>query len=1112
MSSVNRQTPENDSKPIENKFLVPYEENPYFLGRNQLLEDLKAKLSETTSKRYKHRVALYGMGGVGKTQCAIGYVYCNQDLYERIYWITATDRSSMLSGYRNIAKAARLSYSPDAKDDEVADTVLIWLRQKSKWLIVIDNLDDIEVAKGLLPVNGAERHTLITTRNPNTTGIPAEPLEVPLLGLEDAVDLCTSLSGIVVVADSPEYQKAHEIIKTIDCLPLAIEQAASYIRETGIDFAEYLVQYQRSQKQLHAWVPDGNRPYPRSVATAWSMSVSLLSDTPSKMLRLFSLLRPDGILIPFLQAGGDVLDAGLQTAVMEDIEFAKCLLEMEKTSLIKWNRPKKLIIIHRLVQGVVKDEMSNYDLQFFLTMMIQICDRAFPPAWHNKSRDVCRMYVDQVMGPLIDSDRSETAVETNMMDRVGWFLRDDGKLGDSERLLERSLRKRRRILGAEHPDTLSSMNNLASTYRAQGRMEEALALEEEELEKSRRILGAEHPDTLSSMNNLALTYRAQGRMEEALALQEEALEKSRRILGAEHPGTLTSMNNLALTYRAQGRMEEALALQEEALEKRRRILGAEHPDTLTSMNNLASTYRAQGRMEEALALEEEALEKRRRILGAEHPDTLTSMNNLALTYRAQGRMEEALALQEEALEKRRRILGAEHPDTLTSMNNLALTYRAQGRMEEALALEEEALEKSRRILGAEHPGTLTSMNNLALTYRAQGRMEEALALQEEALEKRRRILGAEHPDTLTSMNNLASTYRAQGRMEEALALQEEALEKRRRILGAEHPGTLTSMNNLASTYWAQGRMEEALALEEEALEKRRRILGAEHPGTLTSMNNLASTYRAQGRMEEALALQEEALEKRRRILGAEHPDTLTSMNNLASTYRAQGRMEEALALEEEALEKRRRILGAEHPDTLTSMDNLASTYRAQGRMEEALALQEEALEKSRRILGAEHPDTLTSMNNLASHLSGTGQDGGGAGFAGGGAGEEKADPWSGASRHADVGGQPRIYVSGTGQDGGGAGFAGGGAGEEQADPRGGITSVFCSSFKPSSPPTAIDFDVFIYSIFGMFENESRNILRFRLHNRIWNYSPKRHWVENVFVIIKPRILCNFGYA
>ena len=97
---------------------------------------------------------------------------------------------------------------------------------------------------------------------------------------------------------------------------------------------------------------------------------------------------------------------------------------------------------------------------------------------------------------------------------------------DTTDLLEQALEKQRRILGEEHPDTLTSMNNLATTYDDQGRLMDAARLHEQVLEKRRRILGEEHLNTLMSMYSLAYTYREQGNLTEALRLAEEALRNS----------------------------------------------------------------------------------------------------------------------------------------------------------------------------------------------------------------------------------------------------------------------------------------------------------------------------------------------------------------------------------------------------------------------------------------------------------------------------------------------------------------------------------------------------------------------------------------------------------
>ena len=73
------------------------------------------------------------------------------------------------------------------------------------------------------------------------------------------------------------------------------------------------------------------------------------------------------------------------------------------------------------------------------------------------------------------------------------------------------------------------------------------------LEIRRRVLGPEHPDTLSSMRNLALDYEMQGKYAEAEALMSEALEIYRRVLGSEHPSTVGTMSNLARIHEDQGK-------------------------------------------------------------------------------------------------------------------------------------------------------------------------------------------------------------------------------------------------------------------------------------------------------------------------------------------------------------------------------------------------------------------------------------------------------------------------------------------------------------------------------------------------------------------------------
>ena len=95
-----------------------------------------------------------------------------------------------------------------------------------------------------------------------------------------------------------------------------------------------------------------------------------------------------------------------------------------------------------------------------------------------------------------------------------------------------------------------------------------------------RVLGADHPDTLISRNNLASAYGAAGRLGEAIALLEDTRADTERVLGAEDLTTLTARNNLASAYQEAGRLGQAIPLFEATLADRERVLGADNPDTL----------------------------------------------------------------------------------------------------------------------------------------------------------------------------------------------------------------------------------------------------------------------------------------------------------------------------------------------------------------------------------------------------------------------------------------------------------------------------------------------------------------------------------------------------
>ena len=225
-------------------------------------------------------------------------------------------------------------------------------------------------------------------------------------------------------------------------------------------------------------------------------------------------------------------------------------------------------------------------------------------------------------------------------------------LGYAERAIDLCTKARATFtahLGPDHPDTLKSMNWLASGYLDAGKLDLAVPLFEETLALMKAKLGPDHPDTLQCMNGLAVCYRRSDRLDLALPLYEETLRLRKAKLGPDHPLTLQTMNNLAVAYQSANRLDLALPLYEETLAIKKVRLGPDHPETLATMGNLGWGYQDAGQLDLALPLLEETLALQKAKLGPDHPDTLATMNNLATSYQDAGKLDLALPLLEETL-------------------------------------------------------------------------------------------------------------------------------------------------------------------------------------------------------------------------------------------------------------------------------------------------------------------------------------------------------------------------------------------------------------------------------------------------------------------------------
>jgi serine/threonine protein kinase len=567
----------------------------------------------------------------------------------------------------------------------------------------------------------------------------------------------------------------------------------------------------------------------------------------------------------------------------------------------------------------------------------------------------------KIEGKFTGKEPTEVAVRVT----IGNAYHALGELAEAEKHLQRAIRLRAARLGAYHPDTLISTNNLAKVYESQRKYERAEILLKEVIAGYTGQLGAGHLHTLVANGNLAGLYWSQGKYNRAEALFVETLAGARAHLGPEHSLILGLQHGLALVYGSQGKYDRAEPLLKEVAAAHEARLGPDHPDTLADKHSLATLYGYQGRHKQAEALAQEVVATATARLGPKHHHTLTARHNLAHLYKDQGKYDRAEVLFKEVVAAQSATLGADHPDTLTGKRSLSLVYRVQGKYEQAGSLLKDVVSARTTRLGAAHPHTLVARSDLASLFEEQGSHGPAEALFQEVIAAQTAALGADHPDTLTSRSGLGRVYSHQGRYDQAAALAQEVLTARSATLGAEHSDTLISKNNLAIVYYKLGRLDEAVVLHREVLAVQAAGLVPDHPNTLSSKDNLAQVYLEQRKLDLAEPLLREVLAARTARLGAGHLKTLLSKNNLATLFLDRMKYVEAEALLTETAAGSTALLGADHPDTLTTRKNLARAYQGQGKLDEAELLFKEVLAGWKARQAADHPHALAVKLALA---------------------------------------------------------------------------------------------------------------------------------------------------
>ncbi|KAM0325456.1 hypothetical protein ACHAQA_007443 [Verticillium albo-atrum] len=295
-------------------FYVPPLRNRDFVGRIAVLNKLMGMLF--TEEPYR-AVGLFGLGGIGKTQVALQVAYQVQKTQPdcSVFWVSALSKASFENACTEILSELGIQ---GTRNDDPKKMVKEFLssRKAGRWLLVVDNADNIELLRGSADSTGLRNYfptsdngrILLTTR---------------------FMDVATEVAGTAVVElDKMSRHEASaflemsvpngfldnrgavtELLEQLTFLPLAISQAAAYLRRSKITITEYLELMRRTPQDvvdlLSREFPDHTRytDSKNAVATTWLISFEQIQEADpvaAKLLEFISCIEPKAIPISML--------------------------------------------------------------------------------------------------------------------------------------------------------------------------------------------------------------------------------------------------------------------------------------------------------------------------------------------------------------------------------------------------------------------------------------------------------------------------------------------------------------------------------------------------------------------------------------------------------------------------------------------------------------------------------------------------------------------------------------------------------------------------------------------------------------------------------------------
>ncbi|MFG3499383.1 FxSxx-COOH system tetratricopeptide repeat protein [Streptomyces sp. NPDC047928] len=797
--------------------------NPGFTGRSSVLERMRDQLGGGMAVVLPQPQTLYGLGGVGKTQVALEYVHRFMADYDLVWWMSAEQTDDVIASLAELAVRLGAQGGEDmaAASQEAVDLLRRGV-PSHRWLLVFDNADDPDQLKRFFPTGG---HILVTSRN-QTWSQYGDALPVDVFRREESIEHLQRRARGLSADD------ADKVADAVGDLPLAVEQAAAWIAETATPVSDYLEQLEQAAASTLAL----NQPagYPEPVAATWNVSIERLKErSPAavRLLQLCAFFAPEPIHANLLYSK-EMIKAlkPYDPALQEKLVLGRIIREIGRFALAKVDQVSNSIQVHRLVQAVIRSQLTDEEQQEARHAVHRVLAGARPDDDEPIDNPSTWPRFNTIWPHLATSEArycKEPETRRLLIDRVRYLW----KRGDWQTAwtLGSDLREAwRDMLGDDDIQYLYLRFHLSNILRSQGRYVEARELDEVTLERQRAVLGPSHPHTYMTTSGLAMDLGTLGQYGRAMELATEAHEGFSQIFHESHPRTLAAANNLALNLRMVGQYARAREIDQDVFDRRTEVLGADHPYTLSSATSLARDLREVGRYEDSVALLSRTYASYKATLGRSFPGTLAAAKSLAVSLRRAGQLDDARRLTTATRNRYRAKYTSANPDSLACDLNLAADLYAAGEPVAARDLAQEVVDQYMKVPGERHPYTLAALNNLGIYQWGCGAPEVAEQLLQNALGAMRKVLGDTHPHALFCTVNLANAFADLGELDQALEIERRTVAALREVLGAHHPEVLAVASNMSVTLGALGRKDEAAVLRAETADELSRQLGDDH--------------------------------------------------------------------------------------------------------------------------------------------------------------------------------------------------------------------------------------------------------------------------------------------